>query len=73
MDFVTILSTHFVPFGLSTRGNLKESRRPTWKSRKNEELLRIAYMVRPRLGTRKSLANQLARVLKTRSCSGLHT
>ena len=59
--------------GSSTRWNSEQSRQPTRKSPKNEELFRIAYMDRPRVGTRKSLVDRLGRALKTRSCSGLHT
>ena len=37
---------------------------PTRKSPKNKDLFRIAYMDRPRVGTRKSLVDQLGRAQK---------
>ena len=63
----------FVGAGSSTSGNSEESRRPTRKSTKKEELFRIAYMDCPRVGTRKSLIDRLGRTLKTRSSFILHT
>ena len=62
--------------GSSTRGNSEESRLPTRKSLKNKELVRIAYINRPRVGgvwrVDWCICWPTCKALKKRSCSRLH-